>query len=290
MKKRLFSAFLVLCMVAALVVVPVQATEEIEQTQTTAQVGYCQHCKQQIPEEQWLPWDTTNTGPRTGHYYLANDIADQEKQITINLDDDLCRNKICLDLRGRSYTVTGLRPFLIYGIFSIMDSVGGAEIVVTGANNANGAFCQMGKKDGCIDGAGELNVYGGTIRRVSDDDYTVAYGGLIYIATGATLNVYGGQLIGGEVKPKLTSENKKVAPMAAPSTVPLPTLTSTVALSPAVSPRTAASLSMAVPPPTRQPAVTSTQKRAPSSPSTAVPWQMVTPRPTAVTSPSRILL
>ena len=142
MKKRLFSALLVLCMMVSLVVVPVSATTAAaeEQTQAAAQVGYCQHCKQQIPEEQWLPWDTTNTGPRTGHYYLAEDIADQEKQITINLDDDLARNKICLDLRGRSYTVTGLRPFLIYGIFSIMDSVGHGEIVVTGASNANGGF------------------------------------------------------------------------------------------------------------------------------------------------------
>ncbi|MBR4864515.1 MAG: DUF4886 domain-containing protein [Oscillospiraceae bacterium] len=209
MTKRLLSALLAVVMVMSMLVFPTYAEEE---TQTT-EVGYCQHCKTVVPEEQWLPWDTTNVGPRTGHYYLANDIADQEKQITINLDDDLARNKICLDLRGRSYTVTGLRPFLIYGIFSIMDSVGNGEIVVTGANNANGAFAQMGKKDGCIDGAGELNVYGGTIRRVSDDAYTVAYGGLIYIATGATLNVYGGKLIGGEVKPKLTSENKKVAPM-----------------------------------------------------------------------------
>ena len=209
MTKRLLSALLAVVMVLSMMVFPTYAEEE---TQTT-EVGYCQHCKTVVSEEQWLPWDATDTGPRTGHYYLATDIADQEKQITINLDDDLARNKICLDLRGRSYTVTGLRPFLIYGIFSIMDSVGNGEIVVTGANNANGAFAQMGMKTGCIDGAGELNVYGGTIRRVSDDTYTVAYGGLIYIISGATLNVYGGKLIGGEVKPKLTSENKKVAPM-----------------------------------------------------------------------------
>ena len=215
MKMRIFSVLLIVALLASMFVVPVSATEAATETDAAVSptTGYCEHCKQEISEEQLLPWDPTNTGPRTGHYYLANDIADQEKQITINLDDDLARNKICLDLRGRSYTVTGLRPFLIYGIFSIMDSVGNAEIVVTGANNANGGFAQMGKKDGCIDGAGELNIYGGTIRRVSDDAYTVAYGGLLYIATGATLNVYGGTLIGGEVKPKLTSDNKQVAPM-----------------------------------------------------------------------------
>ena len=33
-----------------------------------------------------LPWDTLNTGPRTGHYYLSEDITTQPKQITIHLE------------------------------------------------------------------------------------------------------------------------------------------------------------------------------------------------------------
>ena len=211
MKKRLLCALLAVFMVAALLVAPVYA--EQEQTQTETKVGYCQHCKQVIPEEQWLPWDETNTGPRTGHYYLSKDIKNQDSQITINLDDDLMRNRICLDLRGRSYTVTGRRPFLIYGIFSIMDSVGGGEIAVTGqTGNANGAFCQMGKKSGVVDGAAELNIYSGTLRRISTDEQLVAYGGLIYAATGSTLNLYGGKLIGGVVQPRYNSSNSPVSP------------------------------------------------------------------------------
>ena len=205
MIKRIGSAFLILAMLAATVVLPVQATEDA-QTQTGVKTGYCQHCKEQIPEDKWLPWDELSTGPRTGHYYLSEDIASQPKQITINLDDDLLRNEICLDLRGRTYTVTGLRPFLIYGIFSIMDSVGGGEIAVTGASNAHGAFCQLGKSSNSKDGSGELNVYSGTLRRINDDAYQVSYGGLIYAAAGATVNLYGGKLIGGDVVPHLISK------------------------------------------------------------------------------------
>ena len=210
MKKRIFAVLLTVCMVMAMFVMPVQAAEEetapAQETVQTGPAGYCQHCKTVIPEDKWLPWDEMNTGPRTGHYYLAADISAQPKQININLDDDLLRNEICLDLRGRTYSVTGLRPFLIYGIFSIMDSVGGGEIAVTGASNAHGAFCQMGKNANSKDGSGVLNVYSGTIRRVNDDKYQVSYGGLIYAAAGATVNLYGGKLIGGDVVPHLISK------------------------------------------------------------------------------------
>ena len=198
MKKRMISALLVAVMLVSMIVVPAYAQE---QTETKEAVGYCQHCKEVIPEDKWLPWDEKNTGPRTGHYYLAQDIADQPSQITINLDDDLLRNEICLDLRGRTYTVTGLRPFLIYGIFSIMDSVGGGEIAVTGASNAHGGFAMMSKSSNSKDGAGELNIYSGTVRRINTATDLVSYGGLIYMAGGATMNLYDGTLIGGEVVP-----------------------------------------------------------------------------------------
>ena len=205
MKKRLFALLLVVAMLASMIVLPAHATEE------QTQVGYCQHCKEVIPEDQWIPWSTTDTGPRTGHYYLSEDISDQTSQITINLDDDLLRNVICLDLRGHSYLVTGIRPFLVYGVFSIMDSVGGGEIAVTGHKaNAFGAFAQVAKKSGCKDGSGEVNVYSGTLRRINDDRYVVAYGGLIYLSSGATLNLHGGKLIGGEAKARLNSSGTPV--------------------------------------------------------------------------------
>ena len=208
--KRIFSLFLALLMVASWMVVPAYA----EEVKPQAQVGYCQHCKQDIPADQWIPWSPTDTAPRTGHYYLSEDRNDQTSQITINLDDDLLRNVICLDLRGHSYQVTGIRTFLIYGVLSIMDSVGGGEIAVTGhKSNANGAFAQVSKKSGCKDGAGEVNIYSGTLRRVNDDKYVVAYGGLFYLANGATLNLYGGKVIGGEAKARLNSSGNPISGM-----------------------------------------------------------------------------
>lgn len=211
MKKRLLAALLVIAMMASMIVMPAYATESAAQTQ----VGYCQHCKQVIPEDQWIPWNPANKDPYSGHYYLAEDTSSQEEQITIGLNDDLLRHKICLDLRGHSYMVKGFRPFLISGIFSIMDSVGGGEIAVTGqTSNANGAFCQMYKKTGVADGSsGELNIYSGTLRRINTAEQVVAKGGLIYLASGSTLNVHGGKLIGGDVKGRLNSSGEAVAPL-----------------------------------------------------------------------------
>jgi hypothetical protein len=164
-----------------------------------------------IPKDQWLPWSQSNTDPYSGHYYLTSDISGQDAQITISLDDDLYRYKVCLDLRGHSYTVAGIRPFLIYGIFSIMDSVGGGEIAVTGqTTNANGAFCQLGKKTGAVDGSGELNLYSGSIRRITTDQQVVSKGGLIYMYSQSTLNLYGGKLIGGKIKARLNSKDEPV--------------------------------------------------------------------------------
>ena len=211
MVKRIFATVLSLIMVFSMTVLPANAASAERLAESTTPVNYCQHCKQEIPADQWIPWSTTDTGPRTGHYYLSEDTNNQSSQITINLDDDLMRNVICLDLRGHSYQVTGVRPFLIYGVFSIMDSVGGGEIAVTGhKSNANGAFAQVSKKSGCKDGSGEVNVYSGTLRRINDDRYVVAYGGLIYLAAGATLNLHGGKLIGGEVKARLNSSGTPI--------------------------------------------------------------------------------
>ena len=86
MKKRMLSLLLVLAMLAAMIVMPASATEA-EKTQTVP-AGYCQHCETVIPADEWIPWDISNTGPRTGHYYLDRDINDQVAQITINLDEE----------------------------------------------------------------------------------------------------------------------------------------------------------------------------------------------------------
>ena len=141
MKKRLLAVLLTLAIVLGMIVVPAYATEE----ETEIPAGYCQHCKSVIPENEWLAWDETDTVPRTGHYYLTRDVAGQTNQIIINLDDDLLRNTVCLDLRGKTYTVSGVRAFLIYGVFSVMDTVGGGEFAVTGATGAHGAFAMLGK-------------------------------------------------------------------------------------------------------------------------------------------------
>ena len=202
MKHRILAFFLVLAMLMGMIVLPGYAAEE----ETVFAEGYCQHCKRIVPENEWLAWDVTDTAPRGGHYYLDRDITGQTGQIIIGLDDDLLRNVVCLDLRGRTYTVTGLRPFLNNGVLSVMDSVGGGEIATTGASNAHGGFVMMGKHANSKDGSAVLNLYSGTIRRINTKTDLVSYGGLIHAASGATVNVYGGTLVGGEVVPHLISK------------------------------------------------------------------------------------
>ena len=89
MRKRILSLFLAVIMVFSMMVLPASATEVAQETEVAA--DYCQHCKQTVPADQWIPWSVTDTGPRTGHYYLDRDITNQTSQITINLDDDLLR-------------------------------------------------------------------------------------------------------------------------------------------------------------------------------------------------------
>lgn len=194
MKKRILAALLALSLVAGMVVAPAYAAEETTQQST----GYCQHCKAVIPENEWQIWDVTQTTPETGHYYLAEDIYGQSKQINIGVDTELERRQVCLDLRGHSYTVIGLRPFGLRGIFSIMDSVGGGEIAVTGASNAHGGMVQVHRGKVAAEAA-ELNLYSGTLRKINDDAHPVSYGGLIYLSSGSTFNMHGGKLVGGEV-------------------------------------------------------------------------------------------
>ena len=77
MKKRLLSLLLAVAMVATMIVLPTYAAEEAE---PETQVGYCQHCKEQIPEDKWLPWDPLNifalpsskSKPRTENHQRTN--------------------------------------------------------------------------------------------------------------------------------------------------------------------------------------------------------------------------
>ncbi|MBO5868503.1 MAG: hypothetical protein J6Q54_06325, partial [Oscillospiraceae bacterium] len=179
MKKCLIFLFVLTFLVTAGVIVATAATQN--QTETV----YCERCSKYIPAEEWMEWTATGGDVnKEGHYYLADTFLTQET--TINIP---ALKFICFDLRGNSWITEGIRPLVVEGDFSIMDSVGGGTILTTGGHLLDGGFAS-------VTNVGALNIYGGTIQRIVREDITLFHGGLLDIQGGA-VNLYGGTLSGG---------------------------------------------------------------------------------------------
>ena len=151
---------------------PVEEPDEPE-------VFLCPHCEDENVE--WLPWPGT-TKPASGHYYIDSDFTAQTAQWSINAGTD-----VVLDLRGHSYAPTGIRNFLVAGIFSIVDSVGGGSMSADGAG-VDGTIAYL-------NGAtADFRVYGGTLKQ--GENPSVKNGGLL-AANRGTIQILGGTLEGG---------------------------------------------------------------------------------------------
>ena len=145
------------------------------------EVFLCPHCED--PDVEWLPWPGT-TKPASGHYYIDSDFTAQTAQWSINSGTD-----VVLDLRGHNYTTTGIRNFLVAGIFSIVDSEGTGTMCADGADG-DGSIAYL-------NGAtADFRVYGGTLRQ--GENPKVKNGGLL-AANRGTIRILGGTLEGGTV-------------------------------------------------------------------------------------------
>lgn len=151
------------------------------------ELAYCEHCGQNV---EWTEWMGT-TNPASGHYFLAKDFS-QVSQLSIKKDTD-----VVLDLYGNTYTSEKIRNFLVRGTLSIMDSVGGGEMISTGGEEFAGAIALVGTEAGSLNPAG-FNLYSGTLR-LTEDHPTFNNGGLIMFSSNGELNMYGGAMIGGYV-------------------------------------------------------------------------------------------
>ena len=178
MKKRLLSALLALTLLAA-GVLAAQAADN-------GQSGY-KMCEHDVSDAEWTAWDCTGGNPAEGHFYLADTFTEQTQMVTVDYGRD-----VCLDLRGNTWITEEIRTLNVVGTLSIMDSVGGGMILVTGQDGTNGAFATVAS-------TGTLNVYGGTIRQIAKNDVNIIKGGLIHM-NGGTLNIEGGTLAGGTVR------------------------------------------------------------------------------------------
>ncbi len=149
------------------------------------EITYCEHCNSDVEWSEWTGVDY----PTSGHYFVAKDFH-QPRQLVIETD-------VVLDLYGHKYTSTKIRNFLVRGTLSIMDSVGGGEMITTCDYVYHGGIAMVGNSNGTPSG---FNLYSGTLKL--DTDYTVdkpvANAGLIQFK-GDELNIYGGTMIGGHV-------------------------------------------------------------------------------------------
>lgn len=159
-------------------------------------VAYCEACKKEV---EWTPLIAEQAKVKylgTGHYYLLEDQPEggrSENQKIIDAGEVLC-----YDLNGHKVEAAG-RNFNLNGegaVLNIMDSAGGGQVIsYSGGNNVGGGVITVISKTA-------LNIYGGTfqfIRRdVEEGVYETGNGGVI--SCSGTVNMYGGTLIGGEMR------------------------------------------------------------------------------------------
>ena len=148
----------------------------------------CLHCNQKV---EWQVF-TTTAPTESGHYYLDKDYsASKAKQWGVK--NGL---KVCLDLRGHSYTTKG-RTLNVSGtgsVLSVMDTVGGGSLNGTASGNNPGGGTVT------VSSPTTFNLYSGTMTFTHDPDSDwggTARGGVIQ--SGGTVNIYGGKIVGGEV-------------------------------------------------------------------------------------------
>ena len=174
-KSIIFLMTLVLLVTATVFAVSADTAEEV----------WCDRCRKYVPASEWMEWDFTGGDVnQEGHFYLADDYVTQET--TINIP---ALKFTCLDLRGNDWITEGIRPLTVSGDFSIMDSVGGGQILATGENGKSGGFA-------FVDTAGALNLFDGNIQFVPKDGITLSSGGLFSVSAG-TVNVDGATISGG---------------------------------------------------------------------------------------------
>ena len=192
MKRRLFALLLALALLVPMAVAPVSAeTAETEaSTDITAVTGSCPcGCGENLDAVTWTPWAVNGIdGPTSGHYYLDGDYTqDGQKEI-------MAGDRVVLDLRGHTLTTSGYsRLLLVYGRFHLIDTVGGGRFMSKTSGGAFGGVVMLSTNE-VNDALFEL--CSGTVT-IDDDNKGSRRGGLIQISQTATFRMTGGMLLNG---------------------------------------------------------------------------------------------
>ena len=188
MKNRIFALVLVLAMVASLVVMPVSAEANTPSVTATSDTCPC-GCGKELSAATWQVYDpNTNEAPSTGHYYLDGNYV-QDKQYTIMAGD-----RVVLDLRGHTLTTeTYARLLLVYGYFYVVDTVGGGRFMSKTSGTALGGVVMVSTNE---NNDALFQLCSGTITR-DDTNKGGRRGGLVYVNASASFRMTGGMLLNG---------------------------------------------------------------------------------------------
>ena len=201
--KKLFVILLMLTLLTCAVTLTVSA-------ETTTKTAECPYCKKEVTWTAWTKSNTSSVDVEEGHYYLYEDLPNCVVKRAVGT--------VCIDLNGHTMKTRG-RSLIVSGayytegtpIMNVMDSQGGGCIVGTDyTNNPNGGTAYV------VDG-GVLNLYGGTLKHITDGTKSVTnLGGVVCLygtssaKIGGTLNIYGGTIDASECTMKEYGEGAAV--------------------------------------------------------------------------------
>ena len=166
MKKRIFSALVILALLVTAAVFTVQA-------ETVA----CPHCS----DPAWATWNGSTAG--AGHYVVTEDMDIGQIKLT--------SGEMVLDLAGHTLTATGTnRAFNVSG---------GKLIVIDSSTGKTGTVIGAGKTWGAaiyVAAGAQMDIYGGTFQsKYAGATTATTQGGVAQVR--GTLNLYGGTLEAG---------------------------------------------------------------------------------------------
>ena len=188
MKKRLLSLVLALTILSSMLIVPVNAQENVD-SNISALTDACPcGCGLSLSQVDWKPYDANENTSPMGHYYLEDDYAQTEQRTLIS------GSKTVIDLRGHTLTTDNAhRLFLVEGYLAVLDTVGGGRFQAKTSGTALGGVIMIREYE-TTDSTFEL--YSGTVT-VDPDNKSSSTGGLIYVSSGSIFRMYGGILRDG---------------------------------------------------------------------------------------------
>ena len=153
---------------------------------------YCDHCGKEV---QWSAWTGSNFDVYSGHHFLPCDRTIYTQYVCGSKD---YKFEAVFDLNGHTLTRNGGGRMLvpIYGdTLTILDSVGGGTIQGMGGENV------MGSTILATEGA-TFNLLSGTLKNIGNEEIAPTRGGVLYAyGDDTTINMYGGEIVGGKMLP-----------------------------------------------------------------------------------------